>query len=76
MKLQSASPTTRRGQISPYEHEYKSFRPHDVNIRQAELHEQQQGKSPSLPSTPSMEYARKLWWEQLLDSYSPSRDES
>ena len=61
--------------MSPYDHEpsYKSFRPLDVNIRQADLHDGQ-GKSPSVAS-PSLDYARKMWWENLLDTYSESREE-
>ena len=62
--------------MSPYDHDpsYKSFKPLDVNIRQAELHDSQ-GKSPSLAS-PSLDYARKMWWENLLNTYSESREES
>jgi hypothetical protein len=70
----SSSPSSRRGPMSPYDHDasYKSFRPLDVNIRQADLHE---GKSPSVAS-PSLEYSRKPWFESLLDTYSPTREES
>jgi hypothetical protein len=62
--------------MSPYDHDasYKSFRPLDVNIRQADLHDSQ-GKSPSVAS-PSIEYSRKIWFESLLDNYSPTREES
>ncbi|KIM76126.1 hypothetical protein PILCRDRAFT_98790 [Piloderma croceum F 1598] len=62
--------------MSPYDHDasYKSFRPLDVNIRQADLHDSQ-GKSPSVAS-PSLEYSRKPWFESLLDTYSPTRKES
>jgi hypothetical protein len=60
--------------MSPYDHDasYKSFRPLDVNIRQADLHDI---KSPSIGS-PSLEYSRKLWFENLLDTYSATRKES
>ena len=72
----SSSPTSRRGPMSLYDHDpsYESFRPLDVNILQAELHDGQ-GNSPSIAS-PSPHYARKMWWENLLDTYSESREES
>ena len=72
----SSSPTSRRGPMSPYDRDpfYQSFRPLDVNIRPAELHDGQ-GKSPSIAS-PSPDYAAKMWWENLLDTYSESREDS
>ena len=67
----SASPTSRhRAPISPYDHDsYKSFRPLDVTVRHGDV------KSPVVAS-PSMEYPRKNWWDNLLDTYSSTRDDS
>jgi hypothetical protein len=67
----SSPPTTRR---VPYDADvsFKSFRPLDVNIRQSDIHNMQ-GKPPSLQS---LDFPRKIWWENLLDTYSSTRDES
>ena len=61
--------------MSPYDYHpsYESFRPLDVNIQQVDLHDGQE-KSSSIAS-PSLDYAPKMWWENLLDTYSESREE-
>jgi hypothetical protein len=60
--------------MSPYNHDAscKSFQPLDVNIRQADLHDI---KLPSIRS-PSLEYSRKLWFKNLLDTCSATRKDS
>ena len=49
----SSSPTSRRGPMSRYDHDpsYKSFRPFDVNIQEAELRENRLPLHLRLPTT-------------------------
>ncbi|OBZ70696.1 hypothetical protein A0H81_09310 [Grifola frondosa] len=50
--------------------------PVDVNVH-TQPHEEEEEKSVFIPISSPIDYSRKTWWDELLDTYNPtSRDQS
>ncbi|EMD33836.1 hypothetical protein CERSUDRAFT_117900 [Gelatoporia subvermispora B] len=73
------SPSYRRRSLIPnypdIGYQNKTFaRPIDVNIHR--MHQEESEKVAIMPVSPSVEYSRRSWWEQLLCNYSATREQS
>ncbi|KAI0784700.1 hypothetical protein C8Q75DRAFT_723967 [Abortiporus biennis] len=68
------SPITRRTPLY-IDHSYNKSYPRQVDMN---VHRQQEEEDQKtiLTSTPSFDYIRRTWWDNLLDSYSSSREQS